>query len=465
MSDSDWTARSATELGRALRARKVSSMELTRIFLDRLERLGPQFNALAAPTPDLAMRQARRADRLLRRGRATSPLLGVPYGAKDLLATKGIPTRWGSPAHRGQVLDHDATAIRKLADVGAVLVGKLAMVELAGGGGYEYASASLHGPGLNPWNLHHWAGGSSSGSGSAVAAALVPYALGSETWGSIVTPSAYCGITGLRPTWSLVSRYGAMELAWSMDKIGPMAHSAEDCGWVLQAIAGPDPNDLTTTPYGFKFNPHLSRKQLRLGVLPADFSDAPELERAFEEAVRVMRRTGMRVSRVELPDHPFVATAQTILNGEMAAAHMELIRSDKLNELVDAGQKDGLRESLKVTASDYVRAQQRRLQIKHDVSRLFEHVDALVSPSLMNEALTLDTNIKIAPRKRGNYSVLGALCGVPALSLPMGFGGKGLPLSLAITGDLFGEATILRIGMIYQRETDWHRRYPPAAAA
>ncbi len=461
MSDGDWIFRSATELGRALRARKTSSVELTRIFLDRLERLGPAYHALAALTPDLAMQQARRADRLLRSGVAASPLLGVPYGAKDLLATKGIPTRWGSPAHRDQVLDHDATVIRRLADTGAVLAGKLAMVELAGGGGYEYANASLHGPGLNPWNVGHWAGGSSSGSGSAVAAALVPYALGSETWGSIVTPSAYCGITGLRPTWGLVSRSGAMELAWSMDKIGPMAHSAEDCGWILQAIAGPDPRDLTTTPHGFTFNPHRSRRQFRVGVLPADFSDAPELERAFEEAVRVLRRAGMRVSHVKVPDHPIVATAQTILNGEMAAAHAELIRSERLDELVDAGQKNGLRESLKVTASDYVRAQQQRLQIKHGVSRLFEKCDALVSPSLMNEALTLDTNIKTTPRRLGNYSVLGALCGVPALSLPMGFGRQGLPLSLAITGDLFGEATILHVGMTFQRETDWHRRRPP----
>ncbi len=465
MSDSDWIFSSALELGRALRARKVSSAELTRIFLDRLERLGPEYHALAALTLDRAMAQARRADRLIRSGATASPLLGVPYGAKDLLATKGIPTRWGSPAHRGQLFDHDATVIRNLAEAGAVLIGKLAMVELAGGGGYEYASASLHGPGLNPWNARHWAGGSSSGSGSAVAAALAPYALGSETWGSIVTPSAYCGITGLRPTWGLVSRYGAMELAWSMDKIGPMAHTAEDCGWVLQAIAGPDPLDLTATPHGFTFNPRVPRRPFRLGVLPADFSDAPALERAFEEAVRVLRRAGMRVSRVELPDHPLVATAQTILNGEMAAAHMELIRSGKLDDLVDAGQKDGLRESLKLTAADYVRAQQRRLQITHDVLRLFERFDALVSPSLMNEAPTLDTNIKTAPRRRGNYSVLGALCGVPALSVPMGFGRQGLPLSLAITGNQFGEAAILRIGMIFQRETNWHRRYPPAVAS
>src|SRR3990172_10798374 len=247
LSDRDVAFKTATELSRMLRARKISSVELTQIFLDRLETLGPQYKALAELTGGLAMEQARRADRLLRGSRPAAPLRGIPYGAKDLLATNGVPTRWGSPAHRDQVLQYDATVVRKLEDAGAVLTGKLAMVELAGGGGYEYASASLHGPGLNPWNVGHWSGGSSSGSGSAVAAGLVPYALGSETWGSIVTPSSYCGVTGLRPTWGLVSRYGAMELSWSMDKVGPMGRSAEDCGWVLQAISPAHPHHVTAT--------------------------------------------------------------------------------------------------------------------------------------------------------------------------------------------------------------------------
>ena len=317
---------------------------------------------------------------------------------------------------------------------------------------------------MNPWNVGHWAGGSSSGSGSAVAAGLVPYALGSETWGSIVTPSAYCGVTGLRPTWGLVSRHGAMELSWSMDKIGPMGLSAEDCGWVLQAIAGADGCDVTVTRPGFTFKPRAARTHLRLGILPADFSDAPELEAAFEEAVRVLKGSGMRVARAQMPDHPYVETAVTLLNGEMAAAHAELIKSDRLDALVDTGQKNGLRESVKLAASDYVRAQQRRLVITRDVLRLFETFDALLSPSLMNESLTLETNIKTTPRKRGNHSVLGALSGVPALGLPMGFGRQGLPLSLAVTGNLFDESTILQVGMTFQRETDWHTRRPPAVA-
>lgn len=455
--------KTATELGRMLRARKISSVELTQLFLERLKDLGPKYNALAELTPDIAMEQARRADRAIRRGEVTSPL-GVPYGAKDLLATKNIPTRWGAPPYRDQVFDYNATVIRKLDDAGAVLIGKLAMVELAGGGGYEYASASLHGPGLNPWNVQHWSGGSSSGSGSAVAAGLVPFALGSETWGSIITPSCYCGITGLRPTWGLVSRYGAMELSWSMDKVGPMARSAEDCGWVLQAIGGKDANDLTTTGSQFTFNPRSSHKKFRLGVLPADFSDAPEIEKAFEDALRALRKAGMKILRADLPEHPYEETARTLLNGEMAAAHAEFIKSDKFNELVDAGQKDGLKKALELTAVDYVRAQYKRMQIKSDILRLFEKFDALVSPSLMIEAVTLDTNLKTAFRKRGGYSVLGALCGVPALTMPMGFGRQGLPLGISITGNLFDENTLLQIGMVYQRETDWHRRRPPIDA-
>jgi len=285
------------ELATLLRARRVSAVELTRLFLDRLAAEGPRYNALAELTPDLALPQARRADRWLRRGRAASPLVGVPYGAKDLLATRGIPTRWGAPPFRNQVFDHDAAVIRRLHQAGGVLVGKVAMVELAGGGGYRYAAASLHGPGLNPWDRGRWSGGSSSGSGSAVAAGLVPYALGSETWGSIITPASFCGITGLRPTSGLVSRSGAMELAWSMDKIGPMTRSAEDCGWVLQAMVGYDAADPTTAAPGFAFAHRLPRRTLRIGVLPFEYADVPGGEwtaRAFEEALRVCRRSPCR---------------------------------------------------------------------------------------------------------------------------------------------------------------------------
>ena len=460
MPDRDLHFATAIELARLLRARKISSVELTQIFLDRLEKLGPRYNALAELTRELALEQARRADRALKRARAmhAPPLRGIPYGAKDLLATKNIPTRWGAPPYRNQVFDYDATAITRMRDAGAVLIGKLAMVELAGGGIYGYPSASLHGPGLNPWNIKHWSGGSSSGSGSAVAAGLVPFALGSETWGSILSPATYCGITGLRPTWGLVSRAGAMELAWTMDKIGPLAHSAEDCGWILQTLAGRDPNDYTTAR-DFKFKPR-AKRDFRVGILAADFADAPEIEKAFEDALRVLRKAGVKLARVELPEHPYAEIATTILHAETLAAHERFIRSEKLDELVDDAQKQGLRQALEILPGDYVRALQTRAQITRDVLGVFEKFDALVSPSQMIEAITLDTNLKTLPRKRGNWAVLGALCGVPTLGMPMGFGKQGLPLGISITGNLFAENTILQIGMIFQRETDWHQRNP-----
>ena len=460
MADDELYFATATELARLLRAKEVSSVELTRLFLARLENLGLQYNALAELTPDLALAQARRADRAIHSGKALSALHGVPYGAKDLLATRNIPTRWGAPPFREQVFDYDATVIRRLRDAGAVLLGKLAMVELAGGGGYAYASASLHGPGLNPWNVRHWAGGSSSGSASAVAAGLVPYALGSETRGSIMSPSAYCGITGLRPTWGLVSRYGAMELGWSMDKIGPMAHSAEDCGWVLQTLAGYDAKDSTTSVRDFRFSARIDRREFRLGVLPADFGDEPEIEEAFEEALRTLRRAGLKIAPIDLPDLPYAETTRTILNGETAAAFQDLIKSKRLDELVDTAQKEGLRRNLQLTAVELLDAQRKRGPLTRQVLQLFDRVDALVSPTAVNVAPALDTNLQTMVRKRGNYSMLGALCGVPAVSLPMGFGRQGLPLGLCLTGNLWSENTILQIGMIYQRETDWHRRIP-----
>jgi aspartyl-tRNA(Asn)/glutamyl-tRNA(Gln) amidotransferase subunit A len=463
MPDTELYFATATELGKLMRRKKVSSLELTKLFLDRLESEGPKYNALAELTRSLALAQARKADKALATGEGVTPLTGIPYGAKDLLATRNIPTRWGAPPYKDQVFDYDATAIIKLREAGAVLIGKLAMVEIAGGGGYMYPSASLHGPGLNPWNLNHWAGGSSSGSGSTVAAGLVPFALGSETWGSIVTPAAYCGITGLRPTWGLVSKYGAMELAWSMDKIGPMARSAEDCGWVLQALAGFDMKDITTTDQDFRFKPRPARTDLHLGVLPLDYSEHPETEQAFEDALKVLRKAGIKLTRTKLPDHKYEEFSRTLLNGEMAAAHKAFIESGKVDELVDKPQAEGLKASLLLSAADYVQAQQKQIPATMDLLEMFDKFDALVAPTLLIEAVTLDTNLRGAFNKRGGYSVLGASSGVPCLTVPMGFGPKGLPLGLSFTGDLYGEQMILDLGMLYQRETDWHTQRPPAA--
>src|SRR5437879_1891141 len=239
---------SASDLGKRVRSRQLSPVELTESYLERSRTIGAKLNAYATLTPDLALKQAHAAEKEIAAGKYRGPLHGIPYAAKDLLAVKGYPTTWGARPYEKQTLDYDATVVRKLQDAGAVLIGKAAMIELAGGLGYRYASASASGAAKNPWNEDYWTCGSSSGSAAVVAGGLAAFAIGTETWGSIICPSAFCGVSGLRPTYGRVSRYGAMALAPSMDKIGPMARSAEDCARIFAAIAGHDPKDRGTVP-------------------------------------------------------------------------------------------------------------------------------------------------------------------------------------------------------------------------
>src|SRR5215510_13102531 len=239
-----------TELAKRIEAKKLSSADLTKAYLDRSEKLGPRLNAYAKLMPDIALQQAEAADKEIRRGHYRGTLHGIPYAAKDLLAVKGIPCTWGAKPYANQVFDYDATVIDHLKRTGAVLLGKAAMIELAGGMGYRFASASLQGASKNPWDTKCWTCGSSSGSGAIIAAGLAAFAIGTETWGSIVCPAAYCGVSGLRPTYGRVSRTGAMALSYSMDKLGPLARSAEDCALILAAIAGHDSADPASLPEG-----------------------------------------------------------------------------------------------------------------------------------------------------------------------------------------------------------------------
>src|SRR3984893_2655224 len=263
------------QLNALLTSRQISAVELTRAIAKRLAQLGPRYNALALLLEQQAIRKAEEVDKDLKRGRLRGPLQGVPYGAKDLLSAAGQPTTWGARPYAAQVFDYDATVITRLAGVGAVLAGKLSMVELAGGGGYRFATASLQGPGLNPWDRTKWSGGSSSQAAAAVAAGLVPFAIGSETSGSIVTPASYCGVTALRPTYGLVSRHGAMALSWTLDKLGPFARSAEDCGLILQVIAGKDGKDPGSAGKSFYYTPQYARpmKDLKVGYAAVDFAE------------------------------------------------------------------------------------------------------------------------------------------------------------------------------------------------
>ena len=288
------------ELNQRLQNREFSAVELTRAFAERLETLGPQYNALALSLHKQAVKEAKDVWDEMKRERYRGPLQGIPFGAKDLLSYKGHPTTWGARPYAGQVFDYTATVLHKLAKTGSLLIGKLAMVELAGGPSYRYASASITGPGLNPWDRTRWSGGSSSGSAIAVAAGLVTFALGSETSGSILTPSAFCGITGLRPTYGLVSRHGAMPLSWTLDKIGPLCRTADDCGHVLQVIAGGDREDPGSAEKSFYYTPEYARKmqELRVGFAAIDFEEwvEPSAKADFAKALDVIKGLGVQVT-------------------------------------------------------------------------------------------------------------------------------------------------------------------------
>src|SRR5262245_56764397 len=255
------------ELAARIRAKKLSPVELTTGCLDRLEQLGPKYNAVVTVMRESALAEAKQAEKEITSGKNKGLLHGIPYGVKDLVATKNAPTTWGAAPYKDQKFDYDATVVEKLRAAGAILCAKLAMVELAGGMGYNHADASFTGPGLTPWNTKFWSGGSSSGPGAAVAAGLVPFAIGSETSGSILTPSAFCGVSGLRPTYGRISRHGAMALSWTLDKLGPMTRSADDCGIVLSALAGHEPSDPTSVDKPFHYTlAARPKKKLRIGV-------------------------------------------------------------------------------------------------------------------------------------------------------------------------------------------------------
>ena len=458
------------ELGAKLRAREFSAVELTRAFCDRLEKYGPRYNALALSMREQAIRKARDADDELKHDRVHGPLEGIPFGVKDLLAVQGHPTTWGAKPYAGQVFDEDAKVIQKLDKARAILIGKLAMVELAGGGGYRFPSASLTGPGLNPWDRTRWSGGSSSGPGAATAAGLVTFSLGSETSGSILTPSAYCGVTGLRPTYGLVSRRGAMALSWTLDKIGPMCRSAEDCGLVLQAIAGGDTEDPGSAGRSFSYAPQFARKpqDITVGYAPVDFDERPEpaARAGLQAALGVMKSLGVKLREIEIPDFPYGALTGTIIGAEAASIFEDLIRSGKVDELADHRQAAGLKAGLEIPAAEYLKAMRVRTLVQEAFRNVFLDVDMLLTPSRftiaskINEALDAPP-AQPPPKSRGLNGLIpaGNLAGLPALSLPCGFAEK-MPIAISLVGRPFSETHLLALGRTFQSQTDWHRQRP-----
>ena len=449
-----------------LRDRRVSAVELAEHFLARLERLGPTYNAVVTVLRPQALAEARQRDVELAKGKDRGPLHGIPYGAKDLLAAEGAPTSWGAEPYRGQMLRRDATVVRKLREAGAVLCAKLAMVELAGGMGYNQAFASFTGPGRSPWDRARWSGGSSSGSGSAVGAGLVPFAIGSETWGSIQFPAAFCGVTGLRPTYGRVSRHGAMALSWTMDKLGPLARTAEDCGLVLAAIAGPDPADPSALDRPFAFpDRSAERKRYRLGMLKGTLEKTqPEVRRNFEESLRALRDFAEVEEGLELPGYPYEEMASIVIDAEAASAFEPLIESGRITELTAPEDRIGGYAGQVVLAKDYIRALRVRRPASAALDALLAKVDAIVAPTLPTVAWPIDAAFdKVYPDYPGGASIGGAanLCGVPGLFLMNGTGEGGLPTSLQLTGRALGEGVLLAIGRRYQQRTNFHRLAPP----
>jgi len=455
---------SVRELGSRIRTKTISPVELAESYLARSERLGPQLNVYVTITRDLALDQAHAAEKEIQRGHYRGLLHGIPYAAKDLLAVKGYPTTWGAKPYHNQHFDFNATVIDRLNQAGAVLIGKAAMIELAGGMNYRYASASLTGAAKNPWNETCWTCGSSSGSAAITSSALAAFAIGTETWGSIICPSAYCGISGLRPTFGRVSRYGAMALSYSLDKIGPMARTADDCGLVLGTIAAHDSLDRSSLPPAEASFPYPAPlpMSLRIGRLTNAWSKPDlEIESAFIAALDVLAHHGMKISDAKLPEGPYEAAGGTIIAVEGAAAFRALLDSGKVAELADPlGQIAGY-VSETISASDHMRALQIRGILQAKIDAVFDDFDVLAAPSLPIAATPLETNLETDLAFSDPLGGIGNLCGLPAISVPCGFTSKKLPIGIQFIARARNDRAVIAAANIFQRNTDWHTQRPP----
>ena len=448
------------ELGTRYRKRELSPVEVTRALLARIEKLDPALHAFVTLTPDRALADARAAEDALRRG-DERPLLGIPVGHKDIYLTKGIRTTGGSALFADWVPDSDSTVGRRWQDAGTVLLGKLITHEFAFG--LQFPGHRFQ-PARNPWNLEHIPGGSSSGSGAALAAGLLHGATGSDTGGSIRGPAAFCGITGLKPTYGRVSRAGVMTLSWTLDHTGPMARTVEDCAYLLQAIAGhdaADPASSTRPVDDYVGALDGSVRGLRIGVPRNYFFEDADTDnvRAFEDALGTLRKLGADVRDLQIPAFNLSRSFMLIMLSEAFAYHEQDLRLHP--ELYGEMLRERLLTGALVTGPEYVQAQRVRMQICADVAEVMKTVDVLATPTTPKTAPTFKTmyDPELA-FPRTNMPPFN-LTGQPTLALPCGLSASGLPLSLQLSGRAFEEATVLRLGHAYQRATDWHTRRPP----
>jgi len=429
-----WSVRDLAEL---VRTRQVTSTQLTKMYLERLKRHGPTLECVITLTEERALEQAARADKELAAGKYRGLLHGIPYGAKDLLAVKGYKTTWGAEPYREQTIDETATVIRKLDEAGAVLVAKLTLGALAWG------DVWFGGTTKNPWDLEQGSSGSSAGPASATSAGLVAFAIGTETWGSIVSPCTRCGVTGLRPTFGRVSRSGAMALSWSMDKIGPICRSVEDCAIVFDVIRGQDGADPTIVdaPFNYEFDSDIHA--MRIGFLPEDFKQDDYFHESDSIALGVLREMGIELIPVELPDYPIYPLG-IILSAEAAAAFDELTRSgrdDLLVRQIRNAWPNAFRTARLIPAVEYIQANRIRSMIMREMEGL--DVDVYVSPSF------------------GENLLLTNLTGHPCVVLPNGFDKDGNPVSITFIGQPFEEGKLLAFARAYQERTGFHRKHPP----
>jgi Asp-tRNA(Asn)/Glu-tRNA(Gln) amidotransferase A subunit family amidase len=429
-----------TDLARLIRSRKVTSTELTRMYLGRLKKYGPRLECVVTLTEELALAQAGRADEEIAAGRYRGLLHGIPWGAKDLLATKGIRTTWGAKPYENQIFEANATVVERLEQAGAVLVAKLSMGALAWG------DVWFGGKTRNPWNTEQGSSGSSAGSAAATAAGLVGFAIGTETWGSIVSPSTRCGVTGLRPTFGRVSRSGAMALSWSMDKIGPICRSAADCALVFDAICGPDGQDLTVVDLPFNWDPDLDIKSRRIGYLKKAFEREYRTQKIDLASLDVLRSLGVELIPFDLPEDLPVEAIGFILNAEAAAAFEELTLSNHDDLLVRQERNawpNVFRQARFIPAVEYIQANRIRTRLMQEMAARLQNIDVYVAPSFEGDNLLL-TN----------------LTGHPAVVVPDGFDEKGLPTSITFIGRLYEESKILEVAHAFQLATAHHLKHP-----
>jgi aspartyl-tRNA(Asn)/glutamyl-tRNA(Gln) amidotransferase subunit A len=470
---------SVRELGERIGARKISPVELAESYLERSERIGPKLNAYATITRDFALEQAHAAETEIAAGNYRGPLHGIPYALKDLVAVKGYPTTWGARPFANQRFDYNATIVERLNRAGGVLIGKAAMIELAGGLGYSSAYASLTGPARNPWNTDRWTCGSSSGSGAVVSAALATWAVGSDTRGSTICPGAWCGISAMRPSFGRVSRHGAMAIAWSMEKLCPLARTADDCGLILSVIAGYDPKDIDSLASHFLYPaPQREPKMpLRIGRLTNAWNRLePGLDDAVNAALKVMEQNGARVSNVAIPDGPYEQVAELTIQMEAVSAFQDLIESGRCFELEDPLGKINGYAGLQFSTQDYLQVQRVRTFLEERVDRLFDDYDVLATAGESSAASTIkevdDQSRRPQPGRsaprRSHYQIderapdgISSLCGLPALTVPCGFSKDNLPFGIQFIARARNDHAVIAAARLYQSHTDWQTKRPP----